>query len=124
MELTLDSLKSAKAFSSKPVRKTIEWNGNTFDTYVRPISFQTAMGDISSASEGGAHILACRIATSLCDADGKSIMTPWDITGEVLYGEDGKVVAGNPDAGAMDGELVKKLLIAINEVQNAGKTKS
>jgi hypothetical protein len=130
MELTLDSLKSAKAFSSKPVRKTIEWNGHTFDTYVRPISFQTAMGDISSASEGGAHILACRIASSLCDADGKAIMTPWDVTGEVVYstpqkpGDKPEVIAGNPEAGPMDGELVKKLLIAINEVQNAGKIKS
>lgn len=129
-ELTLAALKSANAFTSKPVKQTVEWNGHKFDVYVRPLSFQTAMGDISSAAEGGAHILACRIATSLCDADGKPIMTPYDVTGEVLYstlekeGEVPVVLAGNPEAGPMDGELVKALLITINKVQNAGKIKS
>lgn len=123
-QLTLEALKSANAFTAKPVKQTVEWNGNTFDVYVRQLSFQTAMGDISSASEGGAHILACRIATSLCDAEGKAIMSPYDVTGEVIYDEAGKVIAGNPDAGPMDGELVKALLITINKVQNAGKIKS
>lgn len=128
-DLTLAALKSAKAFTARPVKETVEWNGNKFDVYVRQLSFQTAMGDISSASAGGSHILACRIATSLCDADGKPIMTPYDVTGEVLYsepkdGEEPKVLAGNPDAGPMDGELVKALLIVISKVQNAGKMKS
>ena len=124
MELSLATLKSSKAFSSKPVKKTIVWGEHTFDTYVRPISFQTAMGDITSVAENGTHFLACRIAASLCDADGKAVMTPWDITGEVIYDDAGKVVQGDPERGAMDGELVKLLLIAINEVQNVGKTKS
>lgn len=122
MELSLNALKSAKAFSSKPVKKTITWGEHTFDTYVRPISFQTAMGDIQSSH--GLHIIACRIASSLCDAEGKAIMTPYDVTGQVVYGDKGEVLEGDPEQGAMDGELVKLLLIAISEVQNAGKTKS
>lgn len=122
MELSLNALKSAKAFSAKPVKKTITWGEHTFDTYVRPISFQTAMGDIQSMH--GTHFIACRIASSLCDADGKDIMTPYDITGEVVYDEKGEVTHGNPEQGAMDGELVKRLLVAISEVQNMGKTTS
>ncbi|WP_374982033.1 phage tail assembly chaperone family protein, TAC [Pseudomonas juntendi] len=53
------------------------------------------------------------MASSICDAEGKSVFTVNDITGEA-----------DPQKGALDPDLTNLLLIAIGEVQNgpaAGK---
>lgn len=115
MDLSIENLKKSKAFTSRPVEKTIEWeNGgkkHKFTTYVRPLSYQTAVGDI--AAHRGADPLASRIASSICDAEGRAVFTVGDITGEA-----------DPEKGALDPDLTTLLLIAIGEVQNVGKTKT
>ncbi|RRW54810.1 phage tail protein [Pseudomonas fulva] len=111
MELSISNLKKSNAFTARPVAKDLEWNGKKFTCYVRPLSYQTAVGDI--AAHRGADPLACRIASSICDADGKAVFTVSDITGEA-----------DPEKGALDPDLTNLLLIAIGEVQNgAGQGK-
>ena len=120
MELTLNSLREAKAFTSKPVAKEITWNGHTFTTYVRPLSYQTAVGDI--VARGGGDPLACRIAASICDEHGKQVFKVVDITGEVSLPADWKEGDPVPESpGALDPDLTNKLLIAIGEVQSPKK---
>jgi hypothetical protein len=115
MDLSLDNLKKSKAFTSRPVEKTIEWKKDgdvhKFTTFVRPLSYQTAIGDI--AAHRGADPLASRIAASICDAEGRAVFTVADITGEA-----------DPEKGALDPDLTNLLLIAIGEVQNVGKKPS
>lgn len=115
MDLSLDNLKKSKAFTARPVEKTIKWDKDgellTFTTFVRPLSYQTAVGDI--AAHRGADPLASRIASSICNADGQAVFTVADITGEA-----------DPEKGALDPDLTNLLLIAIGEVQNVGKTKA
>ncbi len=108
-ELSIANLKKAKAFTARPVAKEIEWAGSKFTCYVRPLSYQTAVGDI--AAHRGADPLACRIASSICDAEGKPVFTVNDITGE-----------DDPEKGALDPDLTNLLLIAIGEVQNGAAT--
>lgn len=108
MELNIANLKKSQAFTARPVEKTIEWAGSSFTCFVRPLSYQTAIGDI--AAHRGADPLACRIASSICDAEGKAVFSVADITGEA-----------DPEKGALDPDLTNLLLIAIGEVQNAGK---
>lgn len=120
MELSIANLFQTKAFTSKPVPKEITWGEHTFTTYVRPLSYQTAIGDINSRN--GMHdVLAGRIASSICDADGKAVFTPADVTGEAEPGVDAD---GNalPPRGALDPALTNALLAAIAQVQNLGKT--
>jgi len=122
MELTLKSLTEAKAFTARPVAKEITWNGNTFTAYVRPLSYQTAVGDI--AAVGGADPLACRIAASICDEQGRQVFKVVDITGEVVLPADWKDGDPIPESrGALDPDLTNKLLIAIGEVQSVKKAK-
>ena len=108
MELNVANLKKTQAFTARPVEKTIQWGDSTFTCFVRPLSYQTAIGDIAAIR--GADPLACRIASSICDAEGKAVFTVQDVTGEA-----------DPEKGALDPTLTNLLLIAIGEVQNAGK---
>jgi len=111
MELSIVNLKKSKAFTSRPVEKVIKWGDVSFTTFVRPLSYQTAVGDI--AAHRGADPLASRIASSICDAEGKAIFTVADVTGEA-----------DPEKGGLDPDLTNLLLIAIGEVQQLGKTQS
>ncbi|GFZ70565.1 MULTISPECIES: phage tail assembly chaperone family protein, TAC [Pseudomonas syringae group] len=111
MELNIANLKKSKAFTARPIAKTIEWGDKKLTCFVRPLSYHTAVGDI--ATHRGADPLACRIAASICDANGKAVFTVADITGEA-----------DPEKGALDPDLTNLLLIAIGEVQNLGKTKA
>lgn len=114
MELSIANLAKSKGFTSKPVKKEIEWEKDgkkhSFTTYIRPLSYQTVVGDI--ATHRGVDFLASRIASSICDADGKPVFAVEDLTGE-----------SDPDRGAIDPVLTNLLMIAIGEVQNLGKTK-
>ena len=112
MDLSIESLKKSKAFTSLPVEKIITWEcgGKThkFTTYVRPLSYQTAVGDISARN--GGDPLAARIASSICDKEGAPVFTVADLTGQ-----------NDPERGALDPMLTQLLLVAISEVQNLGK---
>jgi hypothetical protein len=121
MELSIESLKKSKAFTSRPVEKVIEWGEHSFTCYVRPVSYQTAVGDI--AVHRGADLFAARIASSICDAQGKAIFTVEDITGEAVFPAGWKEGDPVPESrGALDADLSTRLLIAIGQVQNLGKT--
>ncbi|WP_028968539.1 phage tail assembly chaperone family protein, TAC [Spongiibacter tropicus] len=117
MDLTLDGLKKMGAFTGAPVKKEVEWKsgGESYSgtVYVRMLSFHSAKTDLLAAG-GRVDQVAGRIAACICDAEGKSIFTPEDITGEA-----------DPARGPMDGNLAIALLGAIGEVNNlAGKPKA
>ncbi|WP_110685075.1 phage tail assembly chaperone family protein, TAC [Salinicola aestuarinus] len=114
MQLSIDNLKTAGAFTGVPVEKTIEWQqgGETLSatTYVRPMSYHSAVSDIT-AVRGGGDIVASRIAACICDAEGKAVFSVADITGEA-----------DPERGALDGALTMELLRVIGEVTGLGKS--
>lgn len=117
MKLTLDTVKSAGAFTGRPVEKEIEWtdkdgNKHTATTYVRPIGYHSAKFDILALS-GKSDGVAGRIASSICDENGEPVFTPDDITGHA-----------DPERGALDGSLTIALLLAIQEVNSLGKESS
>lgn len=125
MKLSIATLTENKAFSGKPVEVEFEWKGEKVTTYIRQLSYQTAVGDIRSAN--GGDVYANRIAASICDEEGKPVFTVADITGEPVYGRDaeGKVVLqSDPERGPLDPELTNLLLIEIGKVQKLGKTPS
>jgi hypothetical protein len=114
MKLTLENLKNAGAFTGRPVQKEIEWmQGDeklTATIFVRPMGFQTATNDVMAYS-GKIDGIAGRIAASICDEEGKPVFTVDDITGEA-----------EPERGSLDGNLSIALLVAIQEVNDLGKT--
>lgn len=116
MKLTLDALKTAGAFTGRPVEKEITWKQGyqefTATVYVRPMGYHTATSDVL-AMGGKVDGVAGRIAASICDEEGKPVFTPADITGEA-----------DPDRGSLDGALTIALLVAIKEVNDLGKTTS
>jgi hypothetical protein len=125
VKLSIATLKENNAFSAKPVEVQFEWKGETITTYVRHLSYQTAVGDIKAVN--GGDIYANRIAASICDEDGKPVFTVADVTGEPVYGRDAEgktVLVSDPERGGLDPELTNLLLIEIGKVQNLGKTKS
>ncbi|MFV8873650.1 phage tail assembly chaperone family protein, TAC [Serratia fonticola] len=121
MKLTLDSLKDVGAFTGRPVEKEITWKQVSVETkeeveytatvFVRPMGYHIATSEIL-AYGGKVDGVAGRIAASICDEDGKPVFTAADITGEA-----------DPERGALDGQLTVALLVAIQEVNNLGKTK-
>ncbi|MGC8435872.1 phage tail assembly chaperone family protein, TAC [Mixta calida] len=114
MKLTLDSLKKAGAFTGRPVEKEITWKQGdeqfTATVYIRPMGYHTATSDVL-AYGGKVDGVAGRIAASVCDEEGKRVFTPADITGEA-----------DPERGSLDGALTIALLVAIQEVNDLGKT--
>lgn len=120
MDLNLDTLKAKKAFSAAPVAVDIEWKGNTFTTYIRSLSYQTAMGTINAMN--GADPIASRIAASICHRDGTPVFRIADITGEVVLPPDWAEGDPMPESkGALDPDLAMILLAKIGEVQRVGK---
>lgn len=113
MNLTIESLKEIGAFTGAPVEREITWkqgdNEHTATVCVRPLSYLSAKSDLLAA-RGGGDAVAGRIAASICNAEGKPIFTPEDITGEA-----------DPDRGPLDGNLTMALLTVIGEVNNLGK---
>lgn len=114
--LTLETLKAAGAFTGAPVERTIKWKQGEQEleatVYVRPLGYRAAVTDLAAAG-GKVDPVAGRIAASICDAEGRPVFTPGDITGEA-----------DPERGALDGNLTVALLVAIGEVNSAGKTPS
>ncbi|KYH18098.1 phage tail protein [Enterobacter hormaechei] len=117
MKLTLDTLKETGAFTGRPVEKEITWKSqdgkeHTATTYIRPLGYHTATSDVL-AGLGRIDGVAGRIAASICDEHGHQVFTVADVTGEA-----------DPDRGALDGGLTVALLLAIQEVNDLGKTNS
>ena len=116
MHLSIDSLREVGAFTGAPVEKEITWKQGdkefTATVFVRPLSYLSAKSDLL-AMGGKGDAVAGRIAASICDAEGKPVFTPEDITGEA-----------DPDRGPLDGNLTMALLQAIGEVNGMGKAKS
>lgn len=112
MKLSIATLTEKKAFSAKPVEVEFEWKGEKVTTYVRPLSYHTAIGDIRT-SNGKGDIYANRIAASICNEEGTPVFTVADITGEA-----------DEERGGLDPELTSLLLIEIGKVQNLGKKPS
>ncbi len=116
MKLTLDELKKAGAFTGRPVEKEITWKQGeetlSATVYVRPMGYHTATSDVLALG-GKVDGVAGRIAASICDEEGKPVFTPADITGEA-----------DPERGSLDGALTIALLVAIQEVNDLGKSAS
>lgn len=114
MKLTLESLKEHGAFTGRPVEKEITWKQGdkelTATVFVRPLGYYTAQAEILAIG-GKVDGVAGRIAASICDETGKPVFTAADITGEA-----------DPERGALDGNLTVALLVAIQQVNNLGKT--
>lgn len=123
MKLSIATLTQSNAFSAKPVEREIVWKGQTMTTYVRHLSYQTAMGNINAAN--GADVIASRIAASICDEFGVAVFTVQDITGEVKLPHGWKEGDELPESkGSLDPELTEQLLAAIGDVQKLGKAAS
>ncbi|AUA31712.1 phage tail protein [Pseudomonas sp. SGAir0191] len=129
MKLTLDALKGAGSFTGRPVEKEIKWRQNGTDytatIYVRPLGYQTAVGDMISVASKQ-DTIASRIAASICDEHGYPVFSsPLDITHGPL---DPVELEKDPEStkrlGSLDGDLSVALLLAIREVNDLGKTKS
>lgn len=129
MKLTIDSLKKTGSFTGRPVEKEITWKQGdetfTATVFVRPIGYQAAVNDVLAAGGKQKDNIAGRIAAAICDEEGNSIFAPIDITHGPL---DPAELAKDPDStkrlGALDGNLTVALMLAINEVNNMGKTTS
>ena len=113
MSLSIDSLKEMGAFTGSPVEREITWKQGDKDltatVYVRPLSYLSARSDITSVS-GKGDPMAGRIASCICDENGKPVFTAEDITGEA-----------DPERGPLDGNLTMALLTVIAEVNGLGK---
>lgn len=116
MNLSIDSLEEMGAFTGAPVKKEIEWEQGgkqlKADVFVRPLSYLSAVSDIH-AVRGKSDVMAGRIASCICDEDGKPVFTTDVITG-----------AADPQRGPLNSNLTIALLNAINEVNRLGKTGS
>lgn len=111
MKITLDSLKSAGAFSGAPVEKEITWESggeeHTATVYVRPLSYAAAVSDVTSKDA-----VAGRIAVSILDEEGKPVFTVGDVTGEA-----------DPERGPLCRSLTMELLRVIGEVSGFAEKK-
>lgn len=114
MKLSIDELQKAGSFSGAPVEKEVIWeqDGETFTatTYVRKMSYQTAVEDIRAVRTGELTVIAGRIASCICDEKGKPVFTVGDITGEA-----------NPERGPLNNNLTMALLGVIADVNGMGK---
>lgn len=113
MQLTLDNLKKAGAFTGRPIEKEITWKQGdeelTATVFIRPAGYHAATQGIQ-ASAGKIDGVAGYIAAAVCDEAGNPVFTAKDITGEA-----------DPERGALDGALTVALLVAIQEVNEMGK---
>lgn len=129
MKLSIDTLKSTGSFTGRPVEKEITWKQGdqvfTATVFVRPLGYQTAVSDVLSAGGKQKDNIAGRIAAAICDEDGNTVFSPIDIThGPIDPAELEKDPDSTKRLGALDGNLTVALMVAINEVNNMGKTPS
>jgi hypothetical protein len=128
MKLTLETLKTAGAFTGRPVEKEISWKQDdqvfVATVYVRPLGYQAAISEVLSVG-GGYDNMAGRIAASICDENGVAVFTVDDIVKGPI---DPVALAADPKTtqrlGPLHGGLTVALLAAIHQVNSLGKTKS
>lgn len=110
MKLSVGSLQELGAFAGAPVEKEIEWSQGEkkfkVKTFIRKLSYRSAVADLNAAARSG-DMVAGRIASCICDENGKPVFEVGDITGE-----------SDPVRGPMDHNLTVALLNAIAEVNN------
>lgn len=122
MKLSIESLKEAGAFTGAPIEKEIAWKQGesefTATVYVRRMSYNSAIEDMKALSRK-TEAAAGRIASCICDENGKPVFTANDIAeGPIVNAETGE------RAGPLCSELTWALLSVIAEVNAEGKTKS
>lgn len=100
--LTLDAVK-ATAFVGGLVQKEIEVDGNKFDVWIKPNSYEHVVNVLSHMD--GSDRIASMISTSVVDESGKPIFTFEDVTGEA-----------DEARGPLSSAFTVALLAAINEV--------
>lgn len=127
MKLSIDTLKSTGSFTGRPVEKEISWKQGehmlTATVFVRPLGYQTAVSDVLAAGGKQKDNIAGRIAAAICDEEGNTVFSPIDIThGPLDPAELEKDPESTKRLGALDGNLTVALMVAINEVNNMGKT--
>jgi hypothetical protein len=111
MDLSIASLKAAGAFVAPPVKKEITWHvggvPKKATVYVVQESFSSLVQRWEEQERGG-DLTAQRIASCICDKDGKPVFSVAD-------------VMGNPETGhgPLTATLTIVLLNAIGEVNNA-----
>lgn len=117
MELTLSNLQQAGAFTGAPVRQEIKWlnaDGEELEAfvYVRRLSYHTLTEGYKAAAAADADPLAARIASCICDAEGRPVLTAGDVNG-----------AADPERGPLCAALTEALLAVIGRVNGMGKKK-
>jgi hypothetical protein len=123
MKLSLEGLQQSGGFTGAPVKREIEWvrgdHTETYDVYVRRLSFQTAVSDVHALA-GHGDLAANRIAHSICDEHGARVFKVSDITG---INDDGSPVLNEDgtERGGIDNNLTLALLSVIGEVNGLGK---
>ena len=112
-ELSIDGLIKMGAFTGAPIKKTITWKkkGDEYSAivHVRLLSYLSTVAELNAISSEHSDAVAGRIAACICDAEGKPVFTPEDITGEA-----------DPARGPLDGSLTLALLTVIAEVNRLG----
>ena len=115
-ELSIDGLTKMGAFTGAPIKKTITWKKDDDEhsaiVHVRMLSYHSTVAELNAFSDEQSDAVAGRIAACICDAEGKPVFTPEDITGEA-----------DPERGPLDGALTIALLTVIAEVNNLGGAK-
>lgn len=120
LKIDLKTLTDLGSFSGAPIKKRVKWSqpdrtgsGDAVvyeaDVYVRPLSYATAVSEMTAFTKNQDPI-AARIAASIVDENGKPVFTPGDITGDA-----------DPARGPLDGNLTSALLQIISEVNSLGK---
>ena len=118
MKLGIQELQNAGAFAGAPVEKEIQWKQEgetlTATTYVRKLSYKSAVSDVKMFSDkNSGDLIAGRIAACICNEKGEPVFTVGDITGEA-----------DPSRGPLNHNLTVALLNVIAEVNSLGKTKA
>ncbi|HJZ06340.1 MAG TPA: phage tail assembly chaperone family protein, TAC [Patescibacteria group bacterium] len=131
MELNLNSLQAAGAFTGCPVEKEIKWNKDgkelSATAYVRKLSYKSAVSDVK---QFGKDVIAGRIAACICDKGGIPVFSVEDITGYVVESEkdteaEKKRKIAIIERGPLDHNLTIALLSAIAEVNSiSGEVKT
>lgn len=113
MKLGINELQAAGSFAGAPVEKQITWEQDgqkmTATTYVRKLSYKSALADVRAAGDA-ADMVAGRIAACICDEKGNPVFTVEDITGDA-----------DPIRGPLNHNLTVALLNVIAEVNSLGK---
>lgn len=143
MQLTVDYLSKAGGFTGGPVKRQVTYHGVinpeavekgeppefgdvVADVWIRPMSYHTAVKDVS-AYQSGADIVAHRLAACVCHEDGSPVFQVSDITG---VNDDGEpVMVKGPDGnlierGPLNKTISDALMTLVSEVSGLGKTKA